>query len=41
MEIKYLVDSWKNYIYLIVTNVAKGYWYFSQFQYPIKKKRNG
>jgi hypothetical protein len=38
MNIKYLVSSWKNYVYLIVTNVAKGYWYYSQFQYPLKKK---
>jgi len=35
---KYLVTHWKNYIYIILNNVSKGYWYFSQFQYPEKKK---
>ncbi len=35
---KYLVNHWKNYIYIILLNVSKGYWYYNQFEYPIKKK---
>ena len=35
---KYLVAHWKNYIYVILLNVSKGYWYYSQFRYPERKK---
>ena len=35
---KYLVTHWKNYIYVILLNVSKGYWYYSQFRYPERKK---
>jgi len=35
---KYLLGNWKNFIYVILNNVSQGYWYFSQFQYPEKKR---
>jgi len=35
---KYLLGNWKNFIYVILNNVSQGYWYFSQFKYPEKKK---
>jgi hypothetical protein len=35
---KYLCGHWKNFLYALTTNIAQGYWYFSQFQYPLKKE---
>lgn len=35
---KYLTNNWKNYIYIILNSVSQGYWYYSQFRYPERKK---
>ena len=35
---KYLCSSWKNFLYVLLTNIAQGYWYFSVFQYPEQKR---
>ena len=35
----YLVSNsnWKNFLYVLLTNISQGYWYFSGFEYPFSK----
>ena len=35
---KYLCSSWKNFLYVLATNISQGYYFYSKFEYPETKK---